>query len=119
MMRVVYLFFGLSFVVLGFIGIFLPVLPTTPFLLLAAACFARSSKKLEAWLLLHPIFGSLLQDWQERGAIPVKAKFMAMAGCILGFSLFLWSGQTQGVMILPVALIMVLGMVYIFTRPSA
>ena len=64
LMRGVYLALGIGFVALGFIGAFLPVLPTTPFLVLAAACFARSSPRLENWLLQHPQFGPLLRNWR-------------------------------------------------------
>ena len=77
-MRFVYIAFGWSMVVVGIIGAFLPVLPTTPFLLLAAWAFARSSPRLEAWLLNHKTFGSLLRDWRERGAISRKGKVAAL-----------------------------------------
>lgn len=82
--RAVYLAVGLLFVALGFIGAFLPVLPTTPFLILAAACFARSSRRLESWLLDHRRFGPTLRGWRESGAIPRKAKMMSLAGTSIG-----------------------------------
>src|SRR5690606_6797076 len=88
-MRRLYLVIGLSFVALGFVGAFLPVLPTTPFLLLAVACFARSSPRLERWLLNHPRFGGALRAWREHGAIPRTAKLMATAGIAFGFLFFL------------------------------
>lgn len=119
MMKGVYLFCGLGFLALGLIGIFLPILPTTPFLLVAAACFARSSTRLESWLLSHPVFGSLLRDWRERGAIPVRAKYMALGGCAFGFSLLLWGGQASGVGLFAVALLMMFALAYVFTRPDA
>lgn len=118
MMRYVFLVLGIGFVALGFIGAFLPVLPTTPFLILAAACFARSSPRLENWLLQHPRFGSLLRGWRERGAIPVKAKLMALGGMAIGFTMF-WFGSHPGLWLTAaVALIMLTGLVYVFTRPS-
>lgn len=118
MVRWAYLFSGLCFVALGFAGIFLPVLPTTPFLILAAACFARSSKRLESWLLSHPSFGPLLQAWRTRQAIPRQAKRMALAGCVLGFILFLAAGPRDGFLVICVAGAMLAGVIYVFTRPD-
>jgi uncharacterized membrane protein YbaN (DUF454 family) len=118
LMRAVFLVLGIGFVALGFIGAFLPVLPTTPFLILAAACFARSSPRLENWLLQHPRFGPLLRGWRERGAIPVKAKLMALGGVTIGFAGF-WFGSHPGPWLTAaVALLMLTGLVYVFTRPS-
>lgn len=117
-LRGIYLAAGLLFVVLGFIGAFLPVLPTTPFMILAAACFARSSRRLESWLLRHPRFGPTLRDWRQRGAIPRKAKMMSLAGTSLGFLLF-WFGSHPGPLLATaVAALMLVGLVYVFTRPS-
>jgi hypothetical protein len=65
-------------VALGVIGIFLPVLPTTPFLLLAAACFLRSSKRFYLWLVLHPRLGPWVRDYLEGQGIPRKAKVYAI-----------------------------------------
>ncbi|MGI6407055.1 MAG: YbaN family protein [Syntrophaceticus sp.] len=69
-------------VILGVIGIFVPVLPTTPFLLLAAACYIRGSKKLYNRLISHPVLGKYIQNYREKGSIPLHAK-------VLGISL-LW-----------------------------
>ncbi len=106
------------FVGLGFIGAFLPVLPTTPFLILAAACFARSSPRFESWLLAHPRFGPLLTEWRTRGAIPRKAKFAALAGMIVGFTIFRFGGNPGLPLTLTVAGLMVAGLAYVFSRPS-
>ncbi|MGI6855214.1 YbaN family protein [Mesorhizobium sp. 1B3] len=117
-MRAIYLALGLFFVALGFVGAFLPVLPTTPFLILAAACFARSSRRLENWLLEHPRFGPLLRDWRLRGAIPKKAKLAALVGTSLGFLVF-WLGSNPGPMLMTaVAALMLTGLAFVFTRPS-
>lgn len=65
-------------VVLGVIGIFLPVLPTTPFLLLAAACFMRSSQRFYDWLVNHPKLGPWIRDYLDGEGIPLKGKVYAI-----------------------------------------
>lgn len=118
MRRRLYLAIGLTFVALAFAGVFLPVLPTTPFLILAAACFTRSSPRLESWLLTHPRFGRLLRAWRDRGAIPLRAKLMSLAGVSLGL-LFFWFGSGPGLLTTAgVAVLALAGLVYVFTRPS-
>ena len=62
---------------LGAIGAFLPLLPTVPFVILAAFCFAQSSPRLEAWLVEHPTFGQHIVAWREKGAISRKGKVAA------------------------------------------
>lgn len=66
-------------VALGVIGIFLPVLPTTPFLLLAAACFVRSSRRFYLWLVMHPQLGPWIRDYLDGQGIPRKAKIYALS----------------------------------------
>ena len=63
---------------LGVIGVFVPLLPTTPFLLLAAACFARSSERLYTWLISHKWFGNYIRHYHEHKAITLRAKVMAL-----------------------------------------
>ncbi|MCR6663242.1 MAG: YbaN family protein [Luteimonas sp.] len=62
---------------LGFIGIFLPGLPTVPFILLAAFAAARGSEKLHRWLLAHRRFGPMIRDWQAHGAVSRRSKWLA------------------------------------------
>jgi uncharacterized protein len=64
-------------VLLGVIGLFVPVLPTVPFLLVAAWAASRSSPRLHRWLLAHPRFGRQLRDWNEAGVVPRRAKWLA------------------------------------------
>jgi len=70
---------GLLSVLLGFIGIFLPLLPTTPFILLAAFCFSKGSPRCERWLLQHSRFGPMTREWRARRAVPLRAKQIATA----------------------------------------
>ena len=76
-MRWIYLSLGWLSLSLGILGIFLPLLPTTPFLLLAAFAFSKASPRLHVWLLGHRHFGPLIRDWQERRVIPIRAKIIA------------------------------------------
>ncbi len=69
---------GFLCVGLGLAGLVLPVLPTTPFLLLAAGCFARSSPRFHRWLLAHRVFGPIVSEWESHRAIPWKAKLWAI-----------------------------------------
>jgi uncharacterized membrane protein YbaN (DUF454 family) len=84
-MRVFYFCLGWVLVALGVLGAVTPLLPTTIFLIGAAGCFARSSPRLEAWLLDHPTFGKTLREWRAEGAISRPAKIMACAGMTFGF----------------------------------
>jgi uncharacterized membrane protein YbaN (DUF454 family) len=117
-MRGLFLALGLLFVGIGFAGIVLPVVPTTPFLILAAACFARSSRRLERWLLEHRSFGPTLRDWRARGAIPWRAKLAALAGTGLGFVLFRLGGDPGPGPTAAVAALMLAGLAFVFSRPS-
>lgn len=118
-MRYLYLALGFVFVALGVIGAFLPLLPTTPFLIAAAACFARSSPRLESWLIGHPRFGPVLSSWRKHGAIPRTAKLLALAGVGSGFLLFLVTSNPDPLMILGVGAFMLGSLAYVFSRPTA
>lgn len=82
---------GLAFVGLGIAGYILPVMPGTIFLILAAACFARSSQRLEAWIENHPKFGPTVVSWRRHGAIPRKAKFLSIGMMALSFVILLFA----------------------------
>ena len=70
---------GTLFTGLGLLGIFLPLLPTTPFLLLAAACYARSSKRFHCWLLGNRWFGNYIRNYEEGNGIPLKGKLITIS----------------------------------------
>lgn len=79
MVRIVYLLLGMASLLLGAIGVVVPLLPTVPFMLLAAFFFARSSPRMEQWLVRHPGFGHHIQAWRTRRAISRKGKTAALA----------------------------------------
>lgn len=79
-MRLAYLSVGILAIALGVIGIFLPIMPTVPFMLLAAFCFARSNPEWERRILDHPRFGPPIRAWRERGAIGRPGKIAAVLG---------------------------------------
>jgi len=85
-LRVAWGLAGALALVVGLIGVVVPLLPTTPFVLLAAFCFARSSERCERWMLEHARFGPILRDWRARRAVPLRAKqfatVMMAIGCI-------------------------------------
>ncbi|AAZ97877.1 conserved hypothetical protein [Thiobacillus denitrificans ATCC 25259] len=85
--RLVFAVLGTVFVLLGLAGIFFPVLPTTPFLLLAAACYARASRRVFAWLLAHRHFGPLIREWREHRSMPYRAKRRALWLIALSFAI--------------------------------
>jgi hypothetical protein len=79
LVRVLLVVLGSALVVLGVIGLFTPVLPTTPFLLLAAACYARASRRFYNWLLNNRTFGPTILEWQQHRSIAYRTKLTAMA----------------------------------------
>lgn len=80
--RLTLILIGLLSIVLGALGIFVPLLPTTPFLLLAAFAFANSSERMHQWLLDHNIFGPLIDDWRQYRAISRRAKIVSILSMV-------------------------------------
>lgn len=116
-----WIWFGAGVLALGAgaIGAVLPVMPTTVFMILAAACFARSSPQIEAWIIDHPRFGTAVRDWRASQVIPRYAKLAAVLGMSFGFSITLMSG-----LIAPFALVLLgagllLVAIWIITRPES
>ena len=116
-MRPLWLIVGFVATALGLAGIVLPLVPATPFFLLAAFAFARSSPRFHDWLVNHPRIGPAIRDWQREGAISRKAKRLAMIAIVATFVLSLllgvpgWMLAVQGVVLLAVS-------VFILTRPD-
>lgn len=116
--RTGWLLLGFLCVGLGFVGAFVPLLPTTIFMILAVGCFARSSPRLEAWLLDHPRFGPTVRAWRAEGAIAPRAKAMACTGIALGYCLFLVGAHPSASIALVVAILMAGCALYILSRPA-
>lgn len=117
-MRIVWAGLGVLSVALGLIGVVLPLLPTVPFMLLAAFCFARSSERLHGWLLAHPTFGPPIVEWQERGAINLRGKRFATVSIALVFGISLALGlrwQILGIQAVTLCCVLI----FIWSRPSA
>lgn len=115
--RLLWLSAGCVCVALGILGLILPVMPGTVFLILAAACFARGSPRLEAWLLNHPRLGPSVVRWRRDGAIPRRAKLFAFAGMASSLVIVGLSGAPPVALICSGVLIAA-GAVYVGTRPS-
>ena len=110
--------FGWLMVVLGFIGALLPVMPTTIFLILAAGCFSHSSPRFEAWLLDHRWFGPPIRRWRARGAIPRRAKIVAIASMAGGYAVLLLTANPALWIDLIVAAGLIACAAYVATRPD-
>lgn len=96
-MKILYIVLGSISLALGILGIFLPLLPTTPFLLLTATLYFKGSPRLYNWLLKHRYFGRIIHNFRENKAIPLRAKIISlvlmwgtMSYCILFLIPFLW-----------------------------
>lgn len=103
--RIFLISLGIFFVVLGIIGIFIPVLPTTPFLIISAALFARSSKRFYDWLLKNRFFGKILSDYRRGKGIPVKVKIYLIV--LLWITLAISAYFSRNILYIPVILLLV------------
>jgi hypothetical protein len=108
--RILLIAAGTISLALGAIGVFLPVLPTTPFLLLAAACYYRSSKRMHRWLLNNKWFGEYIRNYKEGKGLPLKTKItaLAMLWVTIGVSaVFMLNRFLPEQLVLPMQLIMI------------
>ena len=112
-----YLAIGLVCVGLGVVGVFLPVLPTTPFLLISLWAFSKSSARLERWLLEHKRFGPRLVAWRTNRVIPLPAKLAAWGSMIASLTLMIVTGRSV-IAIAGAAGVMSIGAIYVASKPS-
>ena len=106
--RVVLVVVGTTALVLGVVGIVVPVLPTTPFLLVAAACYARSSTRLYAWLLGQPSLGRIVAEWRRSRSLPpgVKARALLIVALTFAVSIVLVDGLVLQLLLVAVGVIL-------------
>jgi len=116
-MRLLNLGLGFFAVVMGTLGIFLPVMPSTCFFILAAYFFSKSSKRLEDWILNHPTFGSSVRAWRQHKAMSRAAKAAAYLGMMIGEAMLLtaWPGT---ILVIVGTFILISSAIYVWSRPT-
>ena len=101
----------------GLVGVVLPVLPTTPFVILAAFAFSNGSPRLRHWLVSHSVFGPLIAEWEAHGAIPRPVKRLACTVMVAAFAASIFAGFSLPVLIVQ-ALCLTGAATYVLTRPD-
>ena len=117
--RWIYLGTGWLFFGLGVAGAFLPVLPTTPLMIIALWAFSKSSERFQDWLYNHPVFGPPLQRWHRFGVISVTAKMAAIGAMAASIAYLIFFTSTPLPVLIATGGLMVLGACYILSKPSA
>lgn len=116
-MRILFITIGILSLTLALTGIVLPLLPTTPFLLLSAFCFARSSEKLHDWLLDHAYFGAIIKDWRENGSIAKQNKILALTVIFITVLISIFYGLPSSILAIQILILSVVSL-FILTRPQ-
>jgi uncharacterized membrane protein YbaN (DUF454 family) len=116
--RVIFLILGWLSLLLGVLGIFLPILPTTPFAILAAYFFSKSSNKLHSWLLNQKQLGPMISNWERHGIIRPRAKILATVSMTLLFSYTLFFVPVTLWIKIVISFVGISVMAFIWTRPS-
>lgn len=116
-MRILWLCIGWFTLILGVIGVALPIMPTVPFLLVAAWAFSQSSPELRAKIINNPKYGPAVRAWQERGVIALPAKLWAVSAMSAGVGLSWWLGLDHR-LVLAQAVVCAAISIFVVTRPS-
>jgi len=115
--RVMWLSLGHVCVIVGIAGVALPVLPGVPFLILAAVCYSRGSRKFFIKLVRHKTAGPPIRRWLRHGTIPPKAKCFAVGGMVIGAGFSIFFAPLMWVQV-GIATMVLLAIVFVLTRPS-
>ena len=113
-----FLILGFAAVAVGLVGVVVPLLPTTPFLIVAAWCFARSSQRLHDWLYGHRLFGPMLRDWDENRVIPTWAKVCACTAMAASFTYVVLTRDLPVWLLAVTALCLIAIAAYILSKPG-
>ena len=116
--RHLYLLLGFVFFGIGAAGVILPVLPTTPFMLLALWAFSNSSERFHNWLYTHPRFGPSLQNWQAHGFVSKRAKVSALTVMGISLTFLTMFSQAHWAVVFSACALMLIGASFLITRPS-
>lgn len=116
--HLIYLAAGWIMLGLGAAGALLPILPTTPFLLAAVWFFCRSSPRMAAWLLDHPVLGQPLRAWQRQGAISTPTKLLAIGSMAIGYALTVHFTSIDTLLATALAVLLLAVATFLLTRPA-
>lgn len=115
--RLVYIVIAFIALVIGLLGIPLPLLPATPFLLIAAWAASRGSRRFHDWIFAQPLLARLINDWRKQGAVPLYAKWLATLMMCASISLLVWREAHWGV-VFGMLMICTATAIFLWTRPN-
>lgn len=116
--RWAWLIAGWAALALGTVGIFLPLIPTTPFILVAAWCFSKGSERMHRWLLEHRRFGPMVRDWERHGVIRLRAKVLATGMIVPLVGYMALFTEAPGWTVVVTILLASCGLAFIWSKPS-
>jgi len=115
--RLGYLLLAYTATAFGIAGVFLPILPATPFLLVAVWAAPKGSQRVHDWIYAQPQFARLINDWHEQGAVPLSAKWLASAMMLASWSFLVWREYHWG-LVLGMSLLFLFVGIFLWTRPN-
>ncbi|MDH3221957.1 MAG: YbaN family protein [Gammaproteobacteria bacterium] len=115
--QMAYLLLAYTATLFAVAGVFLPLLPATPFLLVAVWAASRGSQRVHDWIYDQPLFARLINDWQQQGAVPLSAKWLATAMMLGSWLTLIWSGS-HWMLVLGMSLFFVCIGGFLWTRPN-